>query len=86
MSDCEITSQNLFRLTQKHHQKCLRLLFLQHYEPLTIDGRVKVNREWTVGLNKGVVDNFRLHLTWVLKGEVFHWTDEQVGKKILKIF
>ena len=61
-------------------------MFLRHYEPVTINGRLTNNPEWAVGLDKRVVDNLRLHLTWVLKGEVFHWTDVQTGTKILKIF
>ena len=82
----EIITPELFHLTQQHHKKCLRQLFLQHYEPVVVDGRFQVNREWTVNLNKQLMRNLRLHLTWVLKGEVFHWTDEQTGKRILKIF
>ena len=82
----EIITPGLFHLTQQHHKKCLRQLFLQHYEPSVIDGKFQENPQWTVGLRKSVMNNLRLHLTWVLKGEVFHWTDEQTGKKILKIF
>ena len=82
----EIITPKLFHLTQQHHKKCLRQLFLQHYEPSGIDGKFQKNPQWTVGLRKSVMNDLRLHLTWVLKGEVFHWTDEQTGKKILKIF
>ena len=82
----EIITPELFHLTQQHHKKCLRQLFLQHYEPLVVDGRFQINREWNVNLNKKLMRDLRLHLTWVLKGEVFHWTDEQIGKRILKIF
>ena len=41
---------------------------------------------WTVGVNKKVMKDMRLHLTWVLNGEVFHWTDKQIGTRMLRVF
>ena len=82
----EIITARLFLRTQNHHKKCLRQMCLQYYEPSLINGERQPNPKWTVGVNKRVMDDLRLHLTWVLKGEVFHWTDEQVGKRLLKIF
>ena len=82
----EIITQNLFRRTQEHHEKCLRKVFLQYYEPLILHNKLVVNEEWTSGLHKKILSDLRLHLTWTLKGEVFHWTDKQIGKKILRIY
>ena len=82
----EIITPMLFRVTQQHHKNRLRQLFLKYYEPLLIDGKLERNHQWTSGVGKNVMDHLRLHLTWVLKGEVFHWTDEQIGKKTLTIF
>ena len=82
----EIITPKLFRITQEHHKNCLRKLFLKYYEPSVINGTLKINDNWTSDVGKNVLDHLRLHLTWVLKGEVFHWTDEQIGKKILSIF
>jgi hypothetical protein len=28
----------------------------------------------------------RVHLSWVLGGDVMHWTDGQIGKKIVKMY
>ena len=82
----EIITPKLFRITQEHHKNCLRKLFLKHYEPSVINGTLKINNNWTSDVGKNVLDHLRLHLTWVLKGEVFHWTDEQIGKKTLRMF
>ena len=82
----EVITGRLFLCTQKHHRKCLRRIFLKYYEPVMVDGNYQHNPYWTIGVTKKVMKSLRLHLTWVLKGEVFHWTDEQIGKKILKIF
>ena len=61
-------------------------MFLKYYEPVTVNGQHQSNPNWTVGVNKKVMNKMRLHLTWVLKGEVFHWTDKQVGTRMLRIF
>ena len=82
----EIITPKLFRITQEHHKNCLRKLFLKYYEPSVINGTLKINDNWTSDVGKNVLDHLRLHLTWVLKGEVFHWTDEQIGKKTLTLF
>ena len=82
----EIITPKLFRVTQEHHKNCLRKLFLKHYEPSVINGTLEINNEWTSDVGKNVLNHLRLHLTWVLKGEVFHWTDEQIGKKTLTMF
>jgi hypothetical protein len=88
MSTCtnEVITQRLFLLTQQHHRNCLRQMFLRYYEPQVVNGRHQPNPNWTVGMSKIQMNTLRLHLTWVLKGEVFHWTNEQIGKKMLKIF
>ena len=79
-------STKLFRLTQEYHMTCLRQLFLRYYEPSVVGDKLQPNLQWTVDVNDKVIDKLRLHLTWVLGGEVFHWTDEQIGKRTLKLF
>jgi len=71
----------LFRLTQVHHKKCLRNVFLTHYEPLT--DNYKPNKSWTTYLSVDVMKDLRLHLSWVRGGDVIHWTDKQIGMKIV---
>ena len=71
----------LFRLTQEHHRKCLKNLFIKHYEPL-IKG-YKPNKYWTIHVPVDVMRDLRLHLSWVRGGDVTHWTDEQIGKEIV---
>ena len=74
----------LFRLTQEHHKKCLRVLFLTHYEPLIKD--YEPNNHWTIHVSADVMRDLRLHLSWVRGGDVTHWTDEQIGKKIVGLY
>ena len=72
----------LFRLTQQHHKKCLRNLFLKHYTPLVKKG-YKPNKHWATHLPTNVMNELRLHLSWVRGGDVTHWTGEQIGRKIV---
>ena len=74
----------LFRLTQEHHKKCLRDLFLKYYEPLVKD--YKPNNHWTLHVPANVMRDLRLHLSWTRGGDVTHWTDEQIGKKIVGLY
>ena len=71
----------LFRLTQEHHKKCLRNLFLIHYTPLVKD--YKPNKYWTTHVSIDIMKDLRVHLSWVRGGDVTHWTDEQIGKDIV---
>ena len=71
----------LYRSTQNHHKKCLKDLFLRHYTPL-IKGH-KPNKHWTTHLPADIMENLRVHLSWVRGGDVTHWSDEQIGKKIV---
>ena len=68
----------LFRLTQQHHKKCLRNLFLKHYTPLVKKG-FKPNKHWATHLPTNVMNDLRLHLSWVRGGDVTatldRWTD-----------
>ena len=72
----------LFRLTQQHHKKCLRNLFLLHYIPLVKKG-YKPNKHWATHLPTNVMNELHLHLSWVRGGDVTHWTGEQIGRKIV---
>ena len=74
----------LFKMTQQHHKNCLRKLFLAHYTPL-IKG-FKPNKFWTTHLPVDVMNKLRLHLSWVRGGDVTHWNDEQIGKKIVFMY
>ena len=75
----------LFRLTQQHHKKCLRNLFLKHYAPLVKKG-YKPNKHWATHLSPDIMKELRVHLSWVRGGDVTHWTDEQIGRKIVDAY
>ena len=74
----------LFEMTQQHHKKCLQQVFLSHYEPLYKGSTPNIH--WTTHVPMKVMSDLRLHLSWVLGGDVTHWTDGQIGKKIVKIY
>ena len=74
----------LFQVTQRHHKKCLQEVFLRHYEPL-FKG-FKPNLHWTTHVSMEVLSDLRLHLSWVFGGDVTHWTDGQIGVKIVKMY
>ena len=73
----------MMNTTRIYHNKCMRELFIEHYEPLW---NGKVNKHWTLHLNTSVLTHIRLHLSWVLGYDVFHLNNEQIGKKILKTY
>ena len=74
----------LFTKTQQHHKKCLREVFLRHYE--SCYKGFTPNLHWTTHLPLEVMSDLRLHLSWVFGGDVTHWTDGQIGKKIVKMY
>ena len=73
-----------FRLTQNHHKKCLRNLFLIHYTPFMKGYRP--NKHWSTHLSLEVMQDLRVHLSCVRGGDVTHWTDEQIGSKIVYMY
>ena len=74
----------LFRLTQEHHEKCLKKMFLKHYEPL---GKgFKPNKHWTTHPSVEIMRDLRLHLSWTRGGDITHWTDLQIGEYIVKSY
>ena len=74
----------LFQVTQLHHKKCLQEVFLRYYEPYCKG--FKPNVHWTTHVPMEVMSDLRLHLSWVFGGDVTHWTDEQIGIKIVKMY
>lgn len=73
----------MMKTTRIYHNKCLRELFIKYYEPLW---NGKVNKHWALHINKHVLTELRLHLSWVLGYDVFSFNDERIGRKILKTF
>ena len=71
----------MMKTTRLYHNKRLRELFIKHYEPLW---NGKVNKYWSLHINKNVLTELRLHLSWVLGDDVFSFNDERIGRKILK--
>jgi len=72
------------KTTRVYHNKRLRELFMKYYEPLC-NGK-KVNKYWSLHINKEVLTELRLHLSWALGYDVFCLNDERIERKILKTY
>ena len=72
----------LIKKTQQYHKIRLRDTFMRYYKPRSND---TLNKLWTTHLRGSTLTELRLHLSWVVIGDVFHWTDEQIGRKILRL-
>ena len=73
----------MMRTTRVYHNKCMRDLFVEHYDPLW---NGKLNKHWTIHMEKNAMTHLRLHLSWVVGYDVFCLNDEQIGRKILKTY
>ena len=76
-------SRRLLRGIEEHHRHCLRTLFHGNYKPLP-DGQP--DRLWVTRLPKVVKYQLRLHLCVVRFGDIFDWTDKEIGTKILYMY
>ena len=74
-------SSRMLREIKKHHKYCLKELFIQYYEPLSNGNHDKL---WVTHLPTSVKTQLRLHLSVLRDGDVFDWTDQQIGTKILR--
>ena len=73
-------SRRLLKRIEEHHKNMLLTLFQVHYRSLP-DGQP--NRLWVTGLPTVVKHQLRLHLCVVRFGDIFDWTDTEIGTKIL---
>ena len=68
---------------EEHHTTSLKTLFQEYYHPLPNGGP---NRFWLTRLSPPLKKQVRLHLCVVRRGDLFDWTDEEVGTKILFMY
>ena len=73
-------SKRLYDTIVEHHKNCMKVLFINHYEPLP-DGNH--DRLWVTRLPPIVKRQARLHLSVLRSGDVFDWGDEEIGTKII---
>ena len=73
-------SRRLLKQVELHHNFRLQLLFKRYYKPL-LDGQH--DRLWVTRCPAHVQGNLRLHLSVIRSHDLFSWTDEEVGTKIL---
>ena len=45
-----------------------------------------MNKKWTSNVTPSDMYDLRIHLSWVLGMKVFSWTNEKIGRKILRVF
>lgn len=73
-------TKRLYDRIIEHHQHCLKVLFFKYYEPLP-DG--KHDMLWVTRLPPLEKHQLRLHLCVVQRGDVFDWTDQEIGKRLI---
>ena len=71
----------LFQRTLKHHENCLKEMFIQHYKPTS---SVNVNREWTLNLSDSIMEKLRVHLSWSMGLNVLEWDHQNIGNQIIE--
>ena len=74
----------LFLETRKYHSRAMKRLFLKHYQPLSTTG--KRNKKWTLNVSLSDMYDLRVHLSWVIGIKVFKWSNEMIGRKILRVY
>ena len=55
-------------------------MFRKYYWPIRADD------EWTIDISHDVIQEFKLHLSWVLGLNVFHLNRIQIGLEILNTY
>ena len=66
----------LFRTTRAYHRRKLREKFRKYYKPWRTGN-------WTSRVSKNTLNDLRLHLSWELRRNTFHWNKYQVGNEII---
>ena len=66
----------LFKTTKTYHRRRLKEKFLKYYKPWRTGN-------WTSRVSKSTLNDLRLHLSWELGTNTFHWNKYQVGNGII---
>ena len=61
----------------------MKRLFLKYYRPS--DSGVP-NKKWTTNVPPSDMYDLRIHLSWVLGMKVFSWTNEKIGRSVLRVY
>ena len=77
------TTKRLWTSVKNHHRDCLKKLFDVNYQSLP-DGQP--DKLWVTRLTPEVKHQLRIHLCVIKFGDLFDWTDKEVGTKILKFY
>ena len=73
-------THRLYESIIEHHKQCLKALFFKYYEPL-LDGNHDML--WVTRLPPSEKHQLRLHLSVVKRGDLFDWTDQEIGKEVI---
>jgi len=73
-------TKRLYESIIEHHKQCLKGLFFKFYEPLP-DGNHDML--WVTRLPPSIKQQLRLHLSVVKRGDLFDWTDQEIGPRII---
>ena len=72
----KMTMSRLFQTTQAYHRRKLKEKFLKYYKPWKLGN-------WTSRVSKSTLNDIRLHLSWELGRNTFHWDKYQIGNEII---
>jgi len=75
----ELTKRVLYEI-EEHHWSCLRTIVQEHYKRLPND---KHDKFWVTRLLPSLKKQLRLHLCVFMRGDIFDWTDREVGTRII---
>ena len=73
-------THRLYESIIEHHKQCLKALFFKYYEPLP-DGNHDML--WVTRLPTSEKHQLRLHLSVVRRGDLFDWTDQEIGPRVI---
>ena len=74
----------LFLETRKYHSRTMKQMFLKHYQPRP--SGMKLNKKWTRNMSVSDMFDLRIHLTWVLGMKVFNWSNNKIGRAVLRVY
>ena len=75
----EVTKRVLHEL-EEYHRRCLRTFVSEHYQKLP---NGQDDKFWLTRLTSPLKEQVRLHLCVVLRGDIFDWTDREVGSRLI---
>lgn len=75
----KMSMSRLFKAIKAYHCRKLKEKFRRHYKPWRTGN-------WTSRVSKKTLNDLRLHLSWELGMNTFHWDKYKIGNEIIRRF